>query len=295
MYLYLNGEFVQSEAARISPYDHGFLYGLGLFETFRTYNGHPFLLDDHLDRLKEGLDTLNINFAINRKHILNITKKLLQLNSFDDAYCRLNISAGIDEIGFRTSSYEEPTVILFQKSLPKRNTLTEKRAAILKLNRNTPETGVRLKSHHYLNNIAAKRELGSATDIEGIFLTEQGFVAEGITSNIFWVKGDILFTPTVETGILNGITRQYIIKLAKSLQISVQVGEYRENDLLEADEIFFTNSIQEIVPVCEVNGKPYIGKQGTYANRLQSVYNKHKDKLFTIREIKGEGHIEHKN
>lgn len=285
MYLYLNGEIVHVKEAAISPLDHGYLYGLGVFETFRTYDGHPFLLSDHLKRLSKGLKELNIEADLDEENIRRSIAKLLKKNGLKDAYCRFNVSGGQGEIGLKTTSYEDPTVILFQKELPPQSPLKEKEGVFLKLRRNTPETGERLKSHHYLNNMAAKREIGATPDKEGIFLTGEGHLCEGITSNLFWIKGGDLYTPSVETGLLNGITRQFILALAHQWKIPVRIGKFGKESLLEADEVFFTNSVQEIIPVNRLDSFRFPGRNGKYVCLLHEQYNQYKRHLNSIEEL----------
>ena len=194
MLIYVNGQYVKASEARISPYDHGYLYGLGVFETFRIYNGHPFLLDDHYDRLIDALDTLQIKWTMTKDEVLLILKNLLIKNKLENAYVRFNVSAGIDEIGLQTEMYEEPSVIVFIKPLAAPGEVAEKEGVVLKQVRNTPEGAARLKSHHYLNNILGKREIGNVVNKEGIFLTETGYVAEGIVSNLFCERGYFIYT-----------------------------------------------------------------------------------------------------
>ncbi|MEI5909519.1 aminodeoxychorismate lyase [Bacillus spongiae] len=286
MYLYMNGMYVKKEEAVISPFDHGFLYGMGLFETFRTYNGHPFLLDDHIERLHRGFQELNISHSIKKETILSILNELQVRNQLRDAYVRLNVSAGVGDIGLRSSAYDNPTIIVFQKEPPSLPS-SEKEGKILNLKRNTPETRFRLKSHHYFNNMAAKRELGVSPDGEGIFLTEHRYVAEGITSNIFWYKGGKLYTPSVETGILNGITRQFILSISSRLEINVEEGLYSVDELLKADEIFVTNSIQEIVPLNKLCDEKFPGRKGKVFQLLSNYYKKKTEKLWSRHEIGG--------
>lgn len=258
MYIYLNGEFIRQEDARISPFDHGYLYGVGLFETFRTYDGHPFLLDDHLMRLQNGLNNLKINLQLKGEEVKGIINHLLTLNELRDAYIRLNVSAGEGEIGLPSGDYMKPNVLLFMKPIPAFP--REKEAVILKTPRNTPEGEYRLKSHHFLNNINAKREIGNNPILEGIFLTKEGFLAEGITSNLFWIKKNIIYTPALETGILNGITRQFILKIAEKLSLETVEGLFYQKDLEGCDEAFITNSIQEIIPLTKINHVNLPGK-----------------------------------
>ena len=281
MFIYLNGQLIKKEDARISPFDHGFLYGIGLFETFRIYEGHPFLLDDHLGRLNQGLETLNIKHRFKREEMNKILQELLEINHLTNAYIRLNISAGMGEVGLRVVPYIEPTIIIFPKSLPPAGNLIEKKAVLLKLKRNTPEGVERLKSHHFMNNMLAKREIGGSTDQEGIFLTTDGFLAEGIVSNVFWKKGKILFTPTLSTGILNGITRQFVIKLARKNGLSVEEGHFSIEHAFEAEEMFVTNSIQEIVPINSFEGHQFLGNKGEFVQHLHQDYRQYCKSLWS--------------
>lgn len=285
MYLYLNGDVVHSREAAISPFDHGYLYGMGVFETFRTYDGHPFLLKDHLNRLSQGLNELNIAADLDEEKIRRSISELLEKNELNDAYCRFNVSGGAGDIGLKTTPYENPTVILFQKELPPIKPLREKEGVFLSLRRNTPETGERLKSHHYLNNMAAKREIGPSLDQEGIFLTKEGHLCEGITSNLFWVKNGELFTPSVDTGLLNGITRRFTLALSYQLDMPVREGLFGKEELLEADEVFFTNSVQEIIPVRTIGSIHFPGRKGKMVRLLYEQYSKYKRHLNSIEEL----------
>ena len=284
MFIYINGEIIAAEEAVISPFDHGFLYGMGLFETFRVYNGHPFLLDDHLARLNNGLRTLNIDIQYSREQIVYELNRLLRKNHLTDARIRLNVSAGIGEIGLQLESYNDPNLIIFAQALSPMNE-QEKMAVILHVKRNTPEGKERLKSHHYLNNILAKREIGNRLNCEGIFLTAEGYLAEGVVSNLFWMKDQVLFTPTIQTGILNGITRQFILYLARRNGIEIQEGFYSLDQALEADEVFVTNSIQEIVPIVEVDGMPKPGRLGEFVKLFKQQYKGYTETLWSRKEV----------
>ncbi|MBM6616080.1 aminodeoxychorismate lyase [Bacillus suaedaesalsae] len=284
MYIYLNGQIVSDEEAKISVFDHGYMYGLGLFETFRVYQGHPFLLFEHLDRLRKGLKELQINWAMTNEQVYKIVNDLLEKNNLQDAYMRLNISAGDEGLGLTTEPYEQPTMIMYIKSIPPKS--VEKKGKILKTIRNTPEGTERLKSHHYLNNILGKRELGQAVDIEGIFLTKEGYIAEGVVSNIFWVKNDIVYTPSTETGILNGITRKFILSLLREKAIPYIEGFYKLEDILAGEEVFITNSIQEIVSLTQVNDTKFPGGNGKFVKLLMTDYNKWKGTLLSLRELR---------
>jgi 4-amino-4-deoxychorismate lyase len=281
MFIYLNGQLIKKENAQISPFDHGFLYGMGLFETFRMYEGHPFLLDDHLERLNQGLVQLNIKHRFYREETNKILQDLLGINQLTNAYIRLNISAGMGEIGLQIEPYIAPNIIIFPKLLPPAGDLIEKKAVLLKLKRNTPEGVERLKSHHFMNNMLAKREIGNSLEIEGIFLTEDRFLAEGIVSNIFWKQGNTLYTPALRSGILNGITRQFVMELAGKNGLIVQEGLYAVDQALEAEEMFVTNSIQEVVSINSFEGHQFPGNKGELVQHLHHNYRHYCKRLWS--------------
>ncbi len=268
----------------ISPFDHGYLYGLGVFETIRVYDRHPFLLSDHIHRLNEGMKELNIEKQLSSNLIDQHIKKLLDLNQIDNAYVRLNISAGVGALGLTTESYSQPTELIFMKELhiPENQT---KKGVFLNIRRNSPEGEWRLKSHHYLNNILAKREIGSDPLLEGIFLTKEGYVAEGIVSNIFWVTKGIVYTPSLQTGILNGITRQFVMECCKKAGIPVCEGLFLQEDLLESEEVFITNSLQEIVPITEIGDNRFRGLSGETTQALQGMYKQYRTHLMSRHEL----------
>ncbi|WP_203363937.1 aminodeoxychorismate lyase [Bacillus sp. REN10] len=274
MYIFLNGQWLPKEEAKISPFDHGFLYGLGVFETIRTYEGQPFLLEEHIARLQQGLCEMQIDCSITTEDASKIITGLCEKNNLLNSSVRLNISAGEGAMGPQIEPFSEPTVFAFQRPIFLPSEIVEKEVVLLNLRRNTPETEWRMKSHHYFNNIAAKREVGADPAKEGLFLTKEGYVAEGVVSNIFWVKAGTLFTPALETGILNGITRMFLLKRAKELKIPFVEGLYSFAELLTADEIFLTNSIQEIAPVHLLEGKAFPGKKGKLTKLLYQDYQR---------------------
>jgi len=287
MYIYLNGKIIPQEEAFISVFDHGFMYGLGLFETFRVYDGHPFLLDDHLERLNDSLKAMNIGKSFTREEVIQIIQPLLEINCLKDAYFRWNVSAGNGMIGLQTDTYTEPNIIVYLKPLINLENRLEKVGQVVTIPRNTPEGPSRLKSHHYLNNVLAKREVGENVLVEGIFLTKEGYVAEGITSNIFWINKKSLFTSSLESGILNGITREFILILAKRMGLTIQEGLYPLEELKKADEVFMTNSIQEIMAIKRIDETPFKGLNGYYVNKLITEYKKWTNQLWSRSELGG--------
>jgi len=279
---------MNAKEAMVSVYDHGFLYGLGLFETFRTYSGKCFLLERHMERLASSCKQLGIVLSLDALEVQRIVDQLLQLNELQEAYVRLTVSGGLGELGLPLADYEQPTVVIMVKSIasPSIEAWTRGKALqLLETKRNTPEGSYRFKSLHYMNNIIAKRELlalGERTiaGAEGLMLNTQGYLAEGIVSNIFFVHNGGLYTPHIDTGILPGITRQFVIELAGNLGLTVEQGCYSFTMLTESSEIWITNSIQELVPITtliDLDGTRQIisqGEAGPITKRLAETYRK---------------------
>lgn len=258
----MNGGIVDSARAVVPVMDHGLLYGMGVFETFRTYQGKPFLLERHLDRLMDSCRELGIVHKAEPAGMSRWISELMEANSLQDAYIRYTVTAGEGPLGLPAGDYVKPSEILLAKELPvMKDDVYEKGRVLrlLSLPRNTPESSIRMKSLHYMNNILAKRELeGYAVHpsgpAEGLMLTSAGEVAEGIVSNVFFVKEERLYTPDISTGILPGITRAVVLELAAELGIAAEEGHYSWEILTGADEIFTTGSVQEIVPVTTLIG-----------------------------------------
>lgn len=283
-YIGVNNKAVAAKDAVVSALDHGFLYGMGLFETFRTYGGRPFLLERHLQRLADGCRTLGIPYEPDEQGLREWIALLMDKNELDEAYIRYTVTAGEDILGLPSASYKQPNHLLYVKALPAipPGLYTEgKELQLLNHRRNTPEGPVRLKSLHYMNNILAKRELSgypsASRGAEGLMLTAQGELAEGIVSNIFYITGNGLYTPAIATGILPGITREMVLELAAAAGLKTEQGLYTIEQLEQADEIFLTNSIQELVPVTILwNGERRItigsGRCGEQTDVLLKLY-----------------------
>lgn len=269
-----NGDIIEAASAAVPVMDHGFLYGIGLFETFRTYEGRPFRLELHLKRLEEGCRLLGIPYKEDLERINSWIKKLMERNGLHEAYIRYTITAGESILGLPAENYSRPNELLLVKELPpmpQELYIKGKGLQLLRTKRNTPETPVRLKSLHYMNSILAKRELtaypkAAELQAEGLMLTEQGFVAEGMVSNLFFARNQVIYTPSLDTGILPGITRRLVLELAEAEGFVVEQGLYTWNDLMEAEEIWLTSSVQELVPVTtmlDLDGNSYRISNGT--------------------------------
>jgi len=287
MKILFNGQLTNQDEAVISAFDHGFLYGMGLFETFRTYGGRPWLLEKHAERLAKGCGMLGIGYKPDVGRMQQGVAELLAANGLEDGYIRWSVSAGEGEIGLPAGDYARPNEIVYVKTLAPDEPATRpgKTLRLLNLRRSTPEGAFRLKSFHYMNNIVAKRELqaaGAVHGTEGLFLDGAGHVAEGMVSNVFWLTAGKLYTPSADTGLLEGVTREYVIRLAQAEGIPVEEGLFGWDSLLAADEIFVTNSVQEIVPVVKLEDDQGQGRwmglrdggAGTITIRLMQGYRK---------------------
>jgi branched-chain amino acid aminotransferase len=279
MFVYLDGHFVARERARVSIYDHGFLYGDGIYETMRAYEGKLFLLKRHLARLKHSADAISLKLPLSLERIGDALHESLRVNKLQEAYVRLHISRGPGEIGLDPALCVAPTMVIITKPFHDYPAAYYERgvaAAIVKTRRNHPlALPPSIKGTNFLNNILAKIEAVKARAFEGIMLNWEGYVAEGTISNIFMVKKGVLCTPHLDTGILEGVTRDLVLRLAKRNKIPAREAMLRPKDLLSADESFITNTTMEIMPVTTMDKKK-IGKglPGPVTAALRQAYQR---------------------
>ncbi|WP_229725847.1 aminotransferase class IV [Calditerricola satsumensis] len=272
--VWVDGALKPVDAVRISPLDHGFLYGAAFFETLRTYGGRPFLLADHLARLRRGLEAAGIRWRLEEKAIARAVAEVLEANGLADGVVRLTVTAGEGPPVLTAAPYAKPMTLLFARPLPPALAAWQERGRPLvtvALPRNGPEGRERYKAHSFLNNLLARRELGDR-DAEGLMRTADGRVAEGIVSNVFFVRGDELVTPALTAGILPGVTRRLVLALAPQAGLTPVERDVWPEELAEADEVFLTNAVQELVPVCAVDGRPVRACPGPRTRRLLARY-----------------------
>ena len=274
--IYINGALVSRAQARVSPLDRGILYGYGLFETMRSYGGHVFSLDRHLARLMHSAGKMGIDAGLDPAALEQAIYKTLEANERPDARIRLTVLAGEGERGLTLPTPGTLTIIIVAEKLvlpPPRDYKEGISAVVVSTRRNSRSLLSGIKSINYLDSLVAQSEAIAAGADQAILLNERGFVAECSTSNIFLVVAEKLLTPSVESGILPGVTREEVIELALTLGVAVVEEEISLAVLLRADEAFMTNSIIEVMPITTVDGKPVgSGKVGEVTWKLMGAY-----------------------
>ena len=274
--IYFNGHLVPRAEAKLSPFDHGFLYGYGLFETMRAYEGHIFRLDRHLTRLRCSAESLGLRPKLDAFDLENACVETLQANKLKDARLRLTITAGEGDMTPDLNTCSNLTVLVATRNfvpLPPERYEQGFKAALSFLRRDSQSPLSRLKCTCYVSNILARMEAKAAGCDEAIMLNELGYIAEGSTANIFLVSEGKLSTPSLESGILPGITREAVLEIARDLNIKTVERQVELRELSRAEEAFVTNSIIEVMPLTRLNGEPIgTGKPGKLTRNLMAAY-----------------------
>lgn len=287
-YVYLNDKIIPAAEAKISIFDHGFLYGDGIYETLRVYDGVVFLLDEHLERLYRSAMLIGLDIPKDVAGIKAAIYDTLQANNLRNAYVRLTISRGEGEIGLDPALCKKPTFIVIAKELaeyPRAYYEEGIRIIIPVVKRNCREAlNPQIKSLNFLNNILAKIEAKKADAYEAVMTNVAGHLAEGTICNIFFVKDGVLCTPSIECGILDGITRSLVLDLALRNDITTKEGAFTPAELYKASEVFITNTTMEVMPVSRVDDVQY--KVGEVAKLLHTKYRQEVNGY--VREKKGE-------
>jgi branched-chain amino acid aminotransferase len=276
--VYINGKLYPKEDAKISVFDHGLLYGDGVFEGIRCYNGSMFKLSEHINRLYNSAIAIALEIPMTKEEIKNAIKDTLDANKMKDSYIRLVVTRGIGKLGLDPFNCSQPQVIIITDLIelyPKE--LYEKGldAIIVPTIRNHYEAlNPKIKSLNYLNNILAKIECINAGAAEGIMLNKDGYVAECTGDNIFIIRDNEIITPPTYAGILVGITRNVVIDLAIKAGIVVKEEQLTRYDLYVADECFLTGTAAGIIPVARIDGrKVSSGKPGKITRSLLEKYH----------------------
>ena len=272
--VYLNGSLIPRSQASISAMDYGFLYGYGLFETMRAYGGRVFRLDRHLTRLAHSAETLEL--PIDVPGLKSAVMGTIQANKLSDARIRITISIGEGSLVLDPDTCGSPTVLVVAAHYqphPKEAYQRGFRAVVSSIRRNSQSPIPQLKSANFLESALAKREARKAGIDDALFLNDKGLLAEASTSNIFLVSNGTLKTPSLKSGILPGITREVILELASELGIAAYEQYAELEELYQAEEAFLSNSMIEIMPLIEVDGKPVgSGRPGPVTEKLMTAY-----------------------
>ena len=278
--VYINGEFYPKSKACVSVYDHGFLYGDGVFEGIREYDGIVFKLREHIDRLYESAKAIMLEIPMSKEELMNAVIETLRRNKLKNAYIRLVVTRGVGDLGIDPRKCKKPNVIIIAEPLL---TLYSKEARLKGLSLiissvrrdRVDATNHQIKSLNYLNSILAKIEAISAGADDAVMLDERGFVSETSSTNLFLVKDGKVITPPPTTGALLGVTRTFVMELARKLGYQVEEKEVTPFELLTADEVFMTGTGAEIVPVTKIAGRVIgDGKAGKITIRLIEEFEK---------------------
>jgi branched-chain amino acid aminotransferase len=277
--IYIDGEYYPKSQAKVSVYDHGLLYGDGVFEGIRAYNGIVFKLNEHIDRLYRSAHALMLTIPLTKEEMTEIVLETLRKNNLQDAYIRLVVTRGIGDLGLDPRKCPKPTVIIISDTISIMSSEAKEKGIttiIAWVRRNSVDsTTHEIKSLNYLNSVIAKMEATANGVDEAICLDKNGFISEGVGENLFIVKDGKLITPPSSTGALAGITAKFTINLAKSLGYEVAETNLTPFQLFTADEAFFTGTAAEVVPIREVNKRQIgSGSPGPITKKLMAAFQK---------------------
>jgi branched-chain amino acid aminotransferase len=271
--VYINGELVPKSQAKVSVFDHGFLYGDGVFESILVTNGLAFKLKEHIDRLYDSAKVICLDIPMSKEEMIKTVVEVVRANGFKDAYVRLIVTRGVGDLGLDPRKCQKPTIVVIvdKIKLYGEEALSRGLTAIISSVRRdrVDATTHEVKSMNYLNNILAKLEANAAGADEAIMLDDRGFVSEGTADNVFMVKNGVIYTPPRTSGVLPGITRARVMKLAEELGYKVVEKDITPAELLTADEVFLTGTAAGTVPVTKIAGRIIgDGKPGPITKKL---------------------------
>ena len=277
MLIYIDGEFLPKAEAKVSVFDHGLLYGDGVFEGIRSYNGRVFKLDEHLERLYDSAKSIMLEIPIAIETMKETVLETLRRNHLREAYIRLIITRGVGDLGLDPDKCPMPSIIIIADKIvlyPQKYYEDGLEIVTASVRRNYAEAiNPRIKSLNYLNNILAKIEGKQAGAEEVLMLNAEGYVVECSGDNIFWIKNGMLVTPPVHMGILEGVTRNSVIDLAREAGMRVEERVFTRHDLYIADECFLTGTAAEVIPVVKIDQRAIGDAQpGKITQRLITAF-----------------------
>jgi branched-chain amino acid aminotransferase len=279
-WIYIDGSFVDSADAKVSVFDHGLLYGDGIFEGIRAYNGRVFKLDEHIERLYNAAKAIALDIPLSREEMGEVVLESCRRNGIADGYIRLVVTRGRGDLGLSPKKCPKPTVFCIAATITLYPAeLYEKGLNIMTATQRRNKATIidpQIKSLNYLNNILARIEADRVGAAEALMLTEDGLVAECTADNIYIVRKGEIWTPPIHLGILEGITRSTVIELAEKNGYTVREKEFTVFNLITADECFLTGTAAELIAVTEIDGKVIgTGKAGPVTKALLALFQAH--------------------
>jgi branched-chain amino acid aminotransferase len=278
MKIYIDGEFYEKEHAKVSVFDHGLLYGDGVFEGIRFYNGRVFRLEEHIDRLYDSARAICLSIPLDKAAMTEATLETIRQNNLSDGYVRLVVTRGAGDLGLNPALCPKATIIIIASkiTLYPQEMYENGLMVVTCATRRIPHGALSpmVKSLNYLNNVMAKIEAANAGAGEGLMLNEQGYVAECTGDNVFLVKRGQIFTPPISSGALAGVTRGVVFELAKEAGIPISEPDITRYDLFTADECFLTGTAAELIPVVTLDRRPIgDGKPGPVTRQLMTRFH----------------------
>jgi branched-chain amino acid aminotransferase len=279
LFIYIDGKFYPKSEAKISVYDHGFLYGDGVFEGIREYKGVVFKLKEHIDRLYRSAKAIMLDIPLTKEEMTKAVVATLRKNKMKDSYIRLVVSRGVGDLGLDPRKCPKPTIIIITDiiNIKAGNAHEEGITAMFSWVRRNPvdATTHEIKSLNYLNSVLAKIEANACGVDEAICLEQSGCIAEGAGENVFIVKSGEILTPPTSTGALAGITSEVIVAIAEKLGLKLIATNLTPFMMFTADEAFFTGTAMEMVPIREVNKRAIgTGKPGPVTKKLMAEFHR---------------------
>lgn len=278
MKIFIDGKFCSERDAKVSVFDHGFLYGDGVFEGIRAYNGRIFKLKEHIDRLFYSAKAILLDIPMSHAQICKATIETVRANKLRDSYIRLLVTRGVGSLGLNPRGCKKPSVIIIAGKIqvypPQLYARGMEIVTVPTVRNLHSAVNPAIKSLNYLNNILAKIEANNAGVEEAVMLNAEGYVAEGTADNLFIVKNGALLTPPLSAGALYGITRQTVMDLAEQSGLKVAEPNLTRYDLFNADECFVCGTGAEIVPVVKIDGRVIgKGRPGPITRQLVQEYH----------------------
>ena len=288
----VNGKISSGEQAAISIFDHGFLYGEGVYETLRTYNGVPFLFDRHMQRLRESAALFLLDVPFSDGEFLNRSLDTMKAaglgrrsgHSVDEAYIRILLTRGIGELTYDPAATPDPSLVIIVKPLPvpgDKDFQNGVKVCMVDVIRNHPQSvNPIIKSNNLLNNAMCMQQAMRKGGVEGVFRNYRGELSECSQSNLFIVKNGVVRTPELNAGLLPGITRAFVFEIGQGVGVKVEEALLRDDDLFNADEAFFTSTTKELMPIVQVDDRTIgSGKPGPVTKKLLAEFRRRANEM----------------